>query len=159
MDIVKTLNCNRAIQDLDSLTTNLVEWWVKDKESYQRFWRHKLENSSKFTFYTSIKEDYELETYLTTITNSDQRKRSTQLRLSNHKVHHKLMIELGRYKNIPREDRIRKVCQSGEVETEHHFLTSCEAYSSLFKWLGKWSHQWNKFKRTQFTSWDNEVNW
>ena len=30
-----------------------------------------------------------------------------------------------------REDRICKVCQSGEVETEHHFLTSCEAYSSL----------------------------
>jgi hypothetical protein len=29
------------------------------------------------------------------------------------------------------EDRVCKVCQSGEVETEHHFLTSCEAYSSL----------------------------
>ena len=77
MDIVKTLNCNRAISDLDSLTTNLVESCVKDtKENYQRFWRHKLENSSKLTFYTSIKEDYELETYLTTITNSNQRKRS-----------------------------------------------------------------------------------
>jgi hypothetical protein len=44
---------------------------------------------------------------------------------------HKLIIELGRYKYISREDRICKVCQSGEVETEHHFLTSCEAYSSL----------------------------
>ncbi|CAB4043043.1 Hypothetical predicted protein [Paramuricea clavata] len=128
MDIVKTLNCNRAIPDLDSLTTNLVESCVKDtKENYQRFWRHKLENSSKLTFYTSIKEDYELETYLTTITNSNQRKHLTQLRLSNHK----LMIELGRYENIPREDRICKVCQAGEIETEHHFLTSCEAYSSL----------------------------
>jgi hypothetical protein len=42
------------------------------------------------------------------------------------------MIELGRYENIPREDRICKVCQPcGEIETEHHFLTSCEAYSSL----------------------------
>ena len=115
MDIVKTLNlvnCNRTIPDLDSLTTNLVESCVKDtKENYQRFWRHKLENSSKLTFYTSIKEDYELETYLTTITNSNQRKRLTQLRLSNHK----LMIELGRYENIPREDRICKICQSGKV--------------------------------------------
>ena len=82
---------------------------------------------SKLIFYTSIKEGYELETYLTTITNSNQRKRSTQLQLSNHK----LMIELRRYKNISREDRICKVCQSGEVETEHHFITSCEAYSSL----------------------------
>jgi hypothetical protein len=128
MDIVKTLNlvnCNRTIPDLDSLTTNLVESCVKDtKESYQRIWRHKPENTSKLIFYTSIKEDYELETYLTTITNSNQRKRLTQL--------HKLMIELGRYENIPREDRICKVCQPcGEIETEHHFLTSCEAYSSL----------------------------
>ena len=72
MDIVKTLNCNRAIQDLDSLTINLVESCVKDtKENYQRCWRRKLENSSKLTFYTSIKEDYDLETYLTTITNSN----------------------------------------------------------------------------------------
>jgi hypothetical protein len=46
MDMLKALNCNRAIPDLDSLTTNLVE------SSYQRFWRHKLENSSKLTFYT-----------------------------------------------------------------------------------------------------------
>jgi hypothetical protein len=38
------------------------------------------------------------------------------------------MIELGRYENIQREDRICKVCQSGKIETEHHFLTSCEAY-------------------------------
>jgi hypothetical protein len=30
---------------------------------------------------------------------------------------------------IPWEDRVCKVCQSGEVETKHHFLTSCEAYS------------------------------
>jgi hypothetical protein len=28
------------------------------------------------------------------------------------------------------EDRVCKVCQS-EVEMEHHFLISCEAYSSL----------------------------
>ena len=62
MDMMKTLNCHRAIPDLDSLTTNLVEPCTKDAEkSYQRFWSHNLENSSKCTFYTSIKEDYELD--------------------------------------------------------------------------------------------------
>ena len=30
-----------------------------------------------------------------------------------------------------REKTVCKVCQSGEVETVHNFLTSCEAYSSL----------------------------
>jgi hypothetical protein len=32
---------------------------------------------------------------------------------------------------IPWEDRVCKVCQSGEVDTKHHLLTSCEAYSSF----------------------------
>jgi hypothetical protein len=41
------------------------------------------------------------------------------------------MIELGTYKNIPREVRICNVGQAGEIETENHFLSSCEAYSSL----------------------------
>jgi hypothetical protein len=36
MDIVKTLNCNRAISDLDSLTTNLVESCVKDTKETTR---------------------------------------------------------------------------------------------------------------------------
>ena len=39
------------------------------------------------------------------------------------------MIEMGRYINIPVEDRICCVCDSNEVESEIHFLISCSRYS------------------------------
>ena len=41
------------------------------------------------------------------------------------------MVESGRYQNIPREERICQICTSNEVETEHHFLTSCDAYRKM----------------------------
>ena len=53
---------------------------------------------------------------------------------------------------IPREDRVYKVCQSGEVETEHHFLTSCEAYSSLRENFLNYLESDPTNERTQFTS-------
>jgi hypothetical protein len=61
MDIVKTLNCNTRSRLTHVNQSTVVESCVKDtKESCQRFWRHKLDNSFKLTFYTSIKEDYKL---------------------------------------------------------------------------------------------------
>jgi hypothetical protein len=41
---------------------------------------------------------------------------------------HKLIIELGRYQKIPREERLCEICQSGE--DEYHFANSCKAYSN-----------------------------
>jgi hypothetical protein len=46
------------------------------------------------------------------------------LRVSNHN----LQIEIGRYQNIPREERLCKICNSGEVENETHLPLSCKAY-------------------------------
>jgi hypothetical protein len=45
-----------------------------------------------------------------------------QYRISNRK----LQIERGRYENIPREERICKLCDSGEVENEFHFAITCQ---------------------------------
>jgi hypothetical protein len=41
------------------------------------------------------------------------------------------MVESGRYQNIPREERICQICTSNEIETKHHFLTSCDAYENV----------------------------
>ena len=65
-----------------------------------------------------------LEKYLLTIKNPAERKILARFRVSNHN----LMIELGRFKKTPREERLCKICQSGEVEDEHYFANSCEAY-------------------------------
>ncbi len=36
-----------------------------------------------------------------------------------------LMLELGRYKNIPEEKRVCLVCDKNVTEDERHFLTKC----------------------------------
>ena len=43
-----------------------------------------------------------------------------------------LQIEAGRYKNIPRENRICKFCPRNEVEDEKHFIF-CPLYENLRK--------------------------
>ena len=52
------------------------------------------------------------------------RKKIAQLRLSAHK----LDIEVGRHKDIDRNNRICMYCRTGEIETEEHFLFGCPNY-------------------------------
>ena len=65
-----------------------------------------------------------MEKYLTIIKNPNIRKIISQFRVSNHK----LPIERGRYENIPRDQRICKLCDSGEVEDEFHFTFKCQKF-------------------------------
>ena len=46
-------------------------------------------------------------------------------------TNHSLEIELGRHRNIPRMDRVCRICKTGLVETELHFLLECSAYEDL----------------------------
>ncbi len=42
-----------------------------------------------------------------------------------------LEIETGRWQSKPVEERISKVCESGEVENEFHFIFSCTLYNNI----------------------------
>ena len=44
---------------------------------------------------------------------------------------HNLFIEIGRHKNIIRNERICSLCTRNEVEDEYHFLLICPAYNEL----------------------------
>ena len=74
-------------------------------------------NSTKLSFYSTFKDDFKLEEYLNTIKDSNQRRLFSKFRISNHK----LEIEFGRYKNIPRNERFCKFCDQSTVEDEFHF--------------------------------------
>ena len=41
---------------------------------------------------------------------------------------HELMVEKGRHKNIPREQRTCPVCEQNVVEDETHFMLECTRY-------------------------------
>ena len=44
---------------------------------------------------------------------------------------HKLNIELGRYENIERSQRLCKTCDMKVTESEEHFLLECPTYEAL----------------------------
>ncbi len=97
------------------------------KEKYVEFWKHKMSNSSKLSFLCSFKKDYKMEKYLTIIKTPTIRKVISKFRVSNHKP----QIENGRYENIPRDQRICKLCDSGEIEDEFHFTFKCQKFDHL----------------------------
>jgi hypothetical protein len=68
-----------------------------------------------------------LEEYLTTIKNPCQRRLYTKLRISNHK----LLIECGRYQQIPKEERICRHCNLNSIEDEFHFAFECQKYENI----------------------------
>ena len=49
-----------------------------------------------------------------------------KLRISSHKI----LIETGRYDNIPRNERVCNVCNCKTIEDEIHFLVDFPSYSS-----------------------------
>jgi hypothetical protein len=65
------------------------------------------------------------EKYLDKIKNFEQRRTLTRFRISVHK----LAIETGRYKGIPRHDRICTGYTDNTVEDERHFLFSCNYHT------------------------------
>ena len=76
-----------------------------------------------------MKNNYKKEPYLIDVKNFEDRRSLTKLRVSDHI----LEIERGRFKNVKREDRIRKFCNLKELDDEKHFFFSCTLNTSLRK--------------------------
>ena len=82
---------------------------------------------NKLRLYRHFKKSFKLEGYLTNIKNHLHRKAFCQFRISAHS----LMYEIGRYCNIPYEQRLCRLCGMNKVESEHHFIFECSYYSDL----------------------------
>ena len=84
-------------------------------------------NSSSLYFYQN---KYKIQTraqYVDSISYRSDRSVLAKMRISAHN----LTVEKGRYTDIPRHDRICKVCNTGSIENEQHFLLECPAYKLL----------------------------
>ena len=75
--------------------------------------------------YQKYKFNFRREIYLNEIENKNHRRYLTKFRISAHN----LEIEMGRYKNKPRDERLCSGCL--KVENEVHFLFECNSYSTL----------------------------
>ena len=97
-------------------------------KTYLNYWKTELTRGDipRLAFYREIKEDFKIENYLH-IANFENRRAIAKIRCSSHS----LEIEKGRHKNIPRTERICKLCDKGEIESEQHFLLKCDKYDTL----------------------------
>ena len=71
-----------------------------------------------------LKNNFRLEKYLILL-KPEYRKPLCRLRVSAHR----LFIELGRYNNTPRSERICKNCTLNQIEDEEHFLIHCSKFT------------------------------
>ena len=84
---------------------------------------------SKLRTYSLMKNNLGIENYLTRTMNTKHRSALSKFRLSNHE----LMIEVGRHKGVPKEERFCPLCPNPAVEDEIHFLINCQSFNTLRK--------------------------
>ena len=97
------------------------------KKKHISYWHQTLQHSQKLNFYYTMKKTYGPSAYLDLTRKNASRKALVKLRTSSHK----LLIETGRYDNIPRNEKVCNVCNCKTIEDEIHFLLDCPSYSSL----------------------------
>ena len=99
------------------------------KGSFKSIWRSSINSSSKLHLYSTLKTHFTKEHYLDLIKTYQDRANMTRIRISAHR----LEIETGRYKNIPKNERTCSWCNlvfnNKDVEDELHLLNSCDLYA------------------------------
>ena len=116
-----------ANQDTLTINYNYIKQRIID--NYIQIWHSNIHESKRLESYSKFKENFELEEYLSIITNKKYITSLTKFRLSSHE----LLIEKGRHLHITREDRLCKYCNMNLVENEYHFLLVCPKYANLIK--------------------------
>ena len=96
------------------------------KDQYIQNWMNQCSLNTKLRCYKDFKQSFELEPYISVIVVSKFRTCMALFRSSSHV----LMIERGRYYNIPREYRFCIYCEC-IVETEMHFVLECPLYKDI----------------------------
>ena len=100
----------------------------KITSDFIKYWKNRISNpdiEKKLSLYSDIKQKFDIEPYM----NLPFRDRQIISKIVSSS--HTLQIETGRHRDIPREDRLCKLCNLKQVEDEEHFMTECPAYNEI----------------------------
>ncbi|XP_045185370.2 uncharacterized protein LOC123543357 [Mercenaria mercenaria] len=86
-------------------------------DMFYQSWYGSINNSRRLETYNTLEYNFEFEKYLDFIKGKRFRMALTRFRTSSHD----LAIEKGRYTSMPRNERICKNCNFGQIENEYHF--------------------------------------
>ena len=126
--LLSALGMEHVWQNQTTLSASRLKTAVQRKleEGYVKYWEtKKMENISKLAFYSSLDIKYTMQPYVTATRPPRHRSALAKLRISAHV----LEIERGRYKGVPRGQRLCTACNT--LEDESHFLDSCKRYTQL----------------------------
>ena len=114
------------MQDIPNESTFILAFVQRLKDQYVQNWFTDVSLNRKLVLYKDFKLNCSHESYLDIIKIRTYRHALAQIRTG----HHSLEIEKGRYINIPRNQRLCKVCSS-YIEDEYHFVLCCNVYDDL----------------------------
>ena len=132
-DKVSSWSCNTRnifinldmLEKFDSIEyCDLQICYEKLKSNETEKWNVRRTSKPKLRYYNMFKSDLEIEDYLFFKVPKMHRSLLAQFRAGILP----LSIEVGRYRNIPLEERLCTLCDDNVVEDEIHFLCSCKLY-------------------------------
>ena len=114
-------------QDRKTISPNQI--MRKQKDNYLTHWKELTKKQGKLECYLALHREYTAAEYVTTVTDPKLRKSLSMYRVREQSP----AIERGRRRQnwLSREDRLCAHCPQTEVETELHFLTSCQVYDHI----------------------------
>lgn len=101
--------------------------YQKLKDQYLKKWYNYINNSSKRIRYRIFKTTFVCEKYLNTLS-IKFRNILVKFRTSNHR----LPIEVGRWNNLKRHERICNLCNNNQIGDEFHYLLECYALAWIY---------------------------
>ena len=117
---------NRPDFDPNVLNNSKIKHFISlMKHKYILHWQHTIQRSKKLDFCNTFKNEYTLSCYQELTSKLNERKELVKFRIGNHK----LMIETGRYSQMPRVNRLCPTFGSNQIEDEIHLLFHCPKYS------------------------------
>lgn len=121
------IDCTKVVDDEYS-PCNMTQLDVCLSNYMNKVWTVEVQKKAKLRTYIKYKANTAVDYYLLNPSVS-RSKRSLFAQFRTGTL--KLEIETGRFRNINAEERYCKVCKSGLVEDETHFLIQCTKYEQL----------------------------
>ena len=130
MTIEKLVKSFSLIETVDNPRKFKLLLKSNTRKYYISHWQRKIkgENLKRLEFYQQVNRDSNfLPAKYIDLPKFKMRKIIAKLRCSSHC----LEIEKGRHRNIPRDERLCKMCPDKVIEYETHFLVGCKIYNNL----------------------------
>ncbi len=109
------------------LTCDLTTITNKLYTLMKREWLEEIQSKPKLRTYMLFKEEFGIENYVKFHMSKRNRSLLAQFRLGILPLN----IEIGRYSNMPVNERLCKLCNTNNVENEYHFLLTCPVYKEI----------------------------